>query len=171
MAETPPEELWDDGLDEGKPESDGVRRTPRCTVEERESRIEFAAGLLGMLWTDGDVKRALQKRYGLKHSQCTLYISRARALVKKWSKTEAPEALAQAKEMMQALLRRPKMRPIEIVAVFDRFTKLFGLNAPEKTETRYPDGPPPVQIIEAQKPPDAEPSPDVCIPGTDGNNS
>jgi hypothetical protein len=54
------------------------RRLPRCTVEEREERIDYTRQLLVDGHNLSDIKRLLQKRYGLSGNGARLYVRHAR---------------------------------------------------------------------------------------------
>ena len=115
-------------------------RSPRCTEEELEERVDFVAGMLAKCAKTGEIKRAVAKRFDVGHRAAGDYIARAKKLL--------AERIAISREQgkdlaLGFLLDVIEKEPTRYALVAEqRLSEILGYNAPKQMEVSGRDGQP-----------------------------
>lgn len=118
----------------------------RPTDEEVEERVEFVMQLEARALLPGQLKREFREKYGdVPHRTIMEYVARARAIFQQ-TKLERREELAnRAIARYEEIMRSFDSSPSDRIRAQERIDKIWGVEAPTRTEHSGIDGGP-IQI-------------------------
>lgn len=118
-----------------------IRKPVKPTIEEMEERIEFVMELEASALLPGAIKRMFREKFGdVSHVTINDYILRARARLQESHKDKAEELAKKAVARYEAILRDPSAEPHARIAAQTRIDKIWGVEAPARTELSGANG-------------------------------
>lgn len=118
----------------------------RLPQDEIDERIEFVMELEAQALLPGQIKKAFRAKYGdTPHQTIADYVSRARARVQESYVEKRDELAKRAISRYEAIIRDPTSDTNARIRAQERIDKIWGVEAPTKSEHAGPDGGP-IQI-------------------------
>ncbi len=112
----------------------------KASKAEVERRIAVTLDLLTQGKATGDIKRALNQRFKVKHRQANTYIARARQQLLEEIGIERSELVAKHYGIYMRAISDPRATIRDQLAAVKAADELLGLQAPRKVAPTSPDG-------------------------------
>ncbi len=107
----------------------------KATAEEMEMRIEFTAFLLQRRQFKSDIKKALQRKYGIQARQCEEYLRLAKEYLTEKHKATHVEMSQQSVDFYESIIVGPDSSISEKMAAQARIDTLQGLGLGTERES------------------------------------